>query len=157
MHRKKFELWHSLVATVAISAFEAILVAMAHDLAHIVAIVCASLGGAALIYVSTEVIREVRNPERMYLLLAAVIFEFIAFFAVQYWLVSVASPGSYPGLAIDPISLFLHSTMVFALNPLYIPTNSIARTLMLLNTVESLVLGLFVLQNIWQIRSEKST
>lgn len=155
MKRISFKLWHSAAGLVAAVLVEAALCAISSTIAPFVLVLFALVGGPALIYVSTEVIRQVKKPERMFLFLSVVILEFIAFFAVQYWLLMLANPSSFEGLAASPVSFLLHSTMVFALNPLYLPTNDSARLLLLINTTESLVLGLFVLQNAWQLRSEK--
>jgi hypothetical protein len=46
--------------------------------------------------------------------------------------------------------------MVFVFNPLYLPATIIGRVLLAINTLSALGLVLFILQNIWQIHSEKS-
>jgi len=113
----------------------------------------AAVGGAAIIAVATEAIEEVRNARHMLLLLSVIVFEFIAFFAFQYWYFIQIFPAAFQNLSPDPVSLSLQSVMVFVFNPLYLATTIAGKALMLVNTLESLVLALFVLQNIWQFRA----
>ncbi len=61
-------------------------------------------------------------------------------------------PASYPTLTTDPITLLLHSIMIFVFNPLYIPGTDSGRVLMLINSIGAIVLVLFVLQNIGELR-----
>lgn len=120
-------------------------------------LVFAFIGGAAIIMVSTEVIEEVRNATHMLMLLSGVVFEFVAYFAFQYWYLLMILPYSFSGINVDAVSLLLHSAMIFVFNPLYLPTNAIGRGLLLINTLESLVLAFFILQNIWQFRAQNKT
>ncbi len=113
----------------------------------------ASVGGAGIIFVATEVIEEVRNARRMLFLLSAIVFEFILFFGFQYGYLINVLPGAFQGLSADPMSILLQSVMVFVFNPLYLPITAAGKALMLLNTAEALILVFFVLQNIWQFRT----
>ncbi len=88
----------------------------------------------------------------MLILLCAVLFEFLLFFTFQYMFLLQVDPASFPTLQLEPITLLLHSTMVFAFNPLYMPATLAGRALVLINTFGALGLVLFILQNIWQFR-----
>ncbi|MBA3788789.1 hypothetical protein H0X32_00120 [Patescibacteria group bacterium] len=159
MKRKRFNLMHSIVGIALLVVVEAgILFLFGNSPFTAGVIVFFSLGGAlGIVIISTEVIREVRNADHMLFLLSAVITEFIVFFAFQYWYFSVAMPGSFQGLVLDPPSLLLNSIMIFALNPLYLPLNAYAKALLLVNTLGALSIVLFVLQNIWQFRSPRQS
>lgn len=119
-------------------------------------LVCAVLGSIINIYVSIEAIEEVQGQLEMLAFLSLVVFEFIAFFSFQYWFLRLVQPGSFPTLLLDPITLFLHSTMVFVFNPLYLPETLAGRALLLINSLSALGLVLFILQNIWQLRTRIS-
>jgi hypothetical protein len=69
----------------------------------------------------------VRQPLHMLVLLSGVVFQFIVFFAFQHGFLALAAPGSFDSLLLDPVSLLLHSTAIFSLNPLYLPTTTPAR------------------------------
>lgn len=111
------------------------------------------VGAIGALYVATEVIEEVRNTPRMLAFLSAVVVEFVLFFALEYWFLIVVSPQSFPGLLADPSALLLSSLMVFVFNPIYLPATTVGRVLLIVNTASALGLVLFVLQNVWQIRS----
>ena len=119
-----------------------------------VILIFAFIGGTATIVVSTEAIEEVKNATHMLVILSGVVFEFVAYFAFQYWYLLMILPYSFSGISDDPVSLLLHSTMIFVFNPLYLPTNAVGRALLLINTLQALVLAFFILQNIWQFRAE---
>lgn len=146
---------HSIGGVILALALETIILMLIREASLVAGIILAfSIAGAVgIIVVSTEVIREVKNADHMLFLLTAVIAEFILFFTFQYGFFITALPGSFQGLSLDPTSLFLHSTMIFALNPLYMPVNAFAKALLLINTLGSLAIVLFVLQNVWQFRS----
>jgi hypothetical protein len=155
--RKRFHLIHSIASVALLLVIQGTIGILAstfwNESAYIFVILTAAVvGGLGIILVATEVIREIRNALHMLFTLSAVLSEFIVFFACQYWFLSLMAPGSFQSLQIEPIDLLLHSTMVFALNPLYLPTTSTAEALLLINTIESLVLAHFVLQNVWQFR-----
>lgn len=156
MTRKPFRLFHSLAGISVLLIIEAINHNyLGSHVAGIIVVLCsAAVGGAAIVVIATEVIEQVRNARHMLILLSAVVFEFIFFFAFQYYFFLLSIPGSFQDLLIDPASLLLQSTMVFVFNPLFIPVNSASRVLLLINTMGSLVLVLFVLQNIWQFRAQ---
>ena len=148
---------HSIFATALLLVIEGVLILLIPNqmFDQYGVILVALVGGAGIIIVAMEAIEEVKNPRHMLLLLSAVVFEFITFFAFQYWYFSLAMPGTFQGLTLDPVTLLLHSTMVFAFNPLYLSSNVSGRALMLINTLESMALVIFVLQNVWQFRTAK--
>jgi hypothetical protein len=161
MKRKRFRLWHSIIGLVVLLVAEGGLIWFLGSLsAHsstaqwIGVLIFAFVGGAGTIVVSTEVIEEVRNATHMLILLSGVVFEFVAYFAFQYWYLLTILPDTFSGINNDAVSLLLHSIMIFVFNPIYMPTNSVGRGLLLINTLEALVLALFVLQNIWQFRQQ---
>jgi len=157
MRRKRFHVLHSIIASAVLLVVEDVLLAVIRDQAfdQYGVIFVAFVGGAGIIAVAMEAIEEVKNARHMLLLLSAVVFEFITFFAFQYWYFSLLAPGTFQGLALDPITLLLHSTMIFAFNPLYLSTTVAGQALMLINTLESMALVIFVLQNVWQFRDAK--
>ncbi len=150
--RQRFELWHSVVGLIALAFIQMILVRAAIELAPIPLILGAILGAAGLLYVSMEVIEEVRSARHMLVLLSFVLLEFVLFFAGEYGLLGYFSPGSFPTLPLDGTSLVLHSVMVFVFNPLNLPADALGRTLLLVHTGGALGLVLFILQNVWQFR-----
>lgn len=158
MDHKKFKLSHSILILAALLVGEWLaLVALQSAGAQAsvqwsVILATALFGGAASIVFATQIIEEVRNAMHMLTLLCAVVFEFIIYFAFQYFFLARVLPGSFAGLGADAVSLILHSTMIFVFNPIYQPTTFAARALMLLNTLESLGLVLFILQNVSQFR-----
>jgi hypothetical protein len=159
MKRQKFKLWHSLLGTAALLALESTLIYLSPMAGASLWIVLsvALLGSIANIYIATEVIEEVKNTSRMLALLFVIVMEFVVFFAFQYWYVLLIQPASFPALASDPTSLLLHSMMIFVFNPLYLPATGAGRALLLINTLSALGLVLFLLQNVWQIRSKTNS
>ena len=157
MRRRHFHLLHSVLATVVLLALEALLGLFVNNanIAVYAINVIAIVGGIGIIVVAVEAIEEVKNTRHMLFLLTAVLAEFVVFFSMQYWYISLAVPGTFAGLSLDPVTLLLHSTMIFAFNPLYMPTTLAGRALMLINTLESMGLVIFVLQNIWQFRAKE--
>jgi hypothetical protein len=158
MKRKHFSLLHSIAIVIGLLIVEMVVVFLFRMPAlSVITILVLSLGGAiGIIFIATEAIREVRNADHMLMLLSSVIAEFIVFFAFQYWYLSLITPASFQGLLLDPVSLLLNSTMIFALNPLYLPLTSSAKILMTINSLGALALVLFVIQNIWQFREKTS-
>lgn len=153
MPRKKFKLWHSIAGLAALIVFEGILTSLWPVGATAWLLLAIAAGGAlGTIYVATEVIEEVRNARHMLGLLFAVVAEFVVFFAVQYCFLLQLSPGSFPTLPQDGISVTLQSLMVFVFNPLHLAENALGQMLLIINTATALGLVLFILQNIWQIR-----
>ena len=153
--RARFTLWHSLIGMVLLVLAEG---ALLHVLGNVMnarwtCILLVAFGGAvANIIVSTEVIREVKTAMHMLVLLSAVVMQFVLFFAFQYYFLVSLQAGAFTNLTSNPIELFLHSTMMFAFNPIYQPATTMARSLMLIQIYGSLVLVFFVLQNVWQFR-----
>jgi hypothetical protein len=156
--RKRFSFAHSLAGVALLLGIEGALVGLfdvffgTNSAGAFVVVIGALIGGLFVTLIATEVIEEVRKSIHMLFLLSAVVFEFIVFFAFQYWYLSLIIPGSFHSLPMDTISMLLQSTMVFAFNPLYMPATQSSQALLLVNTLESLVLAFFVLQNVWQFR-----
>ena len=152
----KFKLWHSFVGLGVLLVLQTIALYTLPGLALAwLTLLCAATGAIGLLYVSTEVIEEVRNARRMLILLSVVMIEFVVFFACEYWFLVTVSSTAYPSLPHDAVSMLLHSTMVFVFNPLYLPTNGLGQLLLIINTLSALGLVLFILQNVWQFRREK--
>ncbi len=154
--RKKFKLWHSLLGGVLLLVVEAIAIALVPAIGDWIIFVVSAAGSIALLYVATEVIEEVREMRPMLELLSVVMGEFVIFFALQYHFLAHIDAASFPNLPGDPVSLLLHSTMVFVFNPLWLAGDGDGRLLLLINTLAALGLVLFVLQNIWQFRRHDS-
>jgi hypothetical protein len=149
--RRRFNISHSVIAIVILLIGEAIFASVIPSIASWLILLASLLGGGAIVVIATDVVEEVRNSKRMLILLSATVVEFIIFFAFQYHFILHIDPTSFKDLLQEPVSLLLQSTMTFALNPLYLPETVTAKALLLINTIESLVLALFVLQNIWQL------
>lgn len=158
--RKRFSFAHSLAGVALLLGIEGALVGLfdvmfgTNSAGAFVIVIGALIGGLFVILIATEVIEEVSKAVHMLFLLSAVVFEFMVFFAFQYWYLSLIVPGSFHALGMDTTSMLLQSTMVFALNPLYLPATQPAQALLLINTLESLILAFFVLQNVWQFRGD---
>ena len=122
--RKKFKLSHSLIGLAALLIIQGALVYFfpVGTVAWLT-LVASVVGSIVALTVATEVIKEVRNAAHMLSLLSVVVVEFVIFFAFEYWFLLIVSPGSFPTLAPDAVSLMLHSVMVFVFNPLYLPGN----------------------------------
>src|SRR6185312_3103005 len=153
MHRK-FTFSHSLLDLVGIAALEAILITLAKGSGWEVwiLVIGAAVGSIINLYVTTEVIEEVRNARHMFVLLTAVLSEFLVFFALQYAFMLTVDRTSFPTLTLNPITLALHSTMVFVFNPLYLPATVAGEAMLLVNSLASVGLVVFILQNLSQLR-----
>lgn len=150
--RNKFELWHSLAGGAAFLLVEAAAIALAPAVADWIIFATSAIGSVAALYVATEVIEEVRVMRHMLELLSVVMGEFVVFFAAQYHFLGRIDPTAFPSLPSDPVSLVLHSAMVFVFNPLWLAGDGDGRLLLLINTLAALGLVLFVLQNVSQFR-----
>jgi hypothetical protein len=148
----KFRLWHSLAGMAALVVLEALATAVPWMFDTASVWLGAIAGSFVALYVATEVIEEVRIARHMLLLLSVVVGEFVVFFAFQYHFLLHMQPANFPTLGDDPLSLLLHSTMVFVFNPLYLPATPAASALLFINTLAALGLVLFILQNVWQFR-----
>jgi hypothetical protein len=158
MRHRRFKLWHSLVITAVLLALEAALILSwpAASLDAWIILLAALAGSIVNLYIATEVIEEVRDTPYMLALLSVIVAEFVLFFAFQYGYLLFIQPASFPTLLSGPVSLILHSTMVFVFNPLYLPATVAGRALLLINTLSALGLVMFILQNVWQIRTKAS-
>jgi hypothetical protein len=150
--RPKFKLWHSVIGLLALAVSQAVALSIWPAAAGALVSACALVGAAITLYVATEAIEEVRGKPYLFAYLAAILAQYIVFFALQYFFLASHDSLAFPTLSLDVVSLTLHSTMIFALNPLYGAEDSAGRLLLLIDTVGSLGLALFVLQNIWQLR-----
>jgi hypothetical protein len=155
MRRRRFTISHSAMGVVGLLVVEALIVFIVPPIGTFALLLAAIVGGVGIVVIATEIVEEVRNSRNMLILLSATVVEFIVFFAFQYHFILHLDPNSFQNLVAEPISLLLQSTMVFALNPLYLPASVAGKALLLINTLESLVLALFVLQNIWQLHRNK--
>jgi hypothetical protein len=151
MRGKKFNISHSILGIAAILLLQILIVSFIPALAGISILAGAIVCGIGIVVIATDVVEEVRESRKMLILLSVTVLEFIVFYAFQYYLILQVEPGSFQNLIQEPVTLLLQSAMVFALNPLYLPINITGKALLLINTLESLALGLFVLQNIWQL------
>ncbi len=158
MRNKHFTLWHSLAGTAALLLAEWFLLYLfaPQGLRLFIIFGSAIVGALGNIYVSTEIIEEVKSAWHMLTLLTVAVAEFVVFFAFEYWFLLGIEPTSFPALPSTSVSLLLHSVMVFVFNPLYLPTTSAGQTLLLINTLGSLGLVLFLLQNIGQFRNKRN-
>ncbi len=156
MQTKKFKLHHLFLGIAALLAVEALLMKFFASVGmHEAVILLASIIGSILtLYVSVEAIEEVRNKSHLIVFLSLIVIEFIVLYAFQYGFLLKAATASFPTLSPDALSLLLHSTMVFVFNPLNVPGTSFGRLLLLVNTLSALSLAMFILQNIWQLRSK---
>lgn len=156
MKNGSFTLWHSLISTGLLVIVEgSLLMFVQHSLGIWILLLAAAIGAIGNIYVSTEVIEEVRNAWHMLWLLSAIVTEFVLFFAFQYGYLLFIQPESFPTLLNTPISLVLNSVMVFVFNPLFMPATEWGQSLLLVNTLGALGLVLFILQNIGQFRKAR--
>jgi hypothetical protein len=158
MNNKKFRLSHLFLGITGLLVVQAALLLLFPLVStnEELIIVFAILGSGIHIYVALEAIEEVRGRLQMLAFLSIIVLEFITFFSFEYWFLLLVQPASFPTLGPDPLSLFLHSTMVFVFNPLYLPATAVGRVLLLVNTLSALGMVLFILQNIWQLRPGES-
>jgi len=152
MASHSFKLSHSLWGIAALLLIEWLLLGHVGGVAQWLVCGVAMAGSVAMLYISTEIIEEVRGKRHMLILLSALVAEFVVFFAFQYAFLISLSPASFPTLHPDAVSLLLQSTMVFVFNPLYLPGTGAGQALLLVHTLAALGLVLFVLQNVWQFR-----
>jgi len=158
MQDKKLKLSHLFLETASLLVIEGLLLWILRlvNVQEGIILLCAIVGAVMNIYIAIEAIEEVKSHLHVLLFLAFIVLEFIIFFSFEYWYLLLVQPGSFPLLPNDLLSLFLHSTMVFVFNPLYLPATVAGRALLLINTLSALGLVLFILQNIWQIRTKVS-
>ena len=155
MHKTKFNLWHSAAGLVLLVVVEAVLLLLGGVVPHgsWLVLLFALGGGAWIVVLAAEVVREVHKAVHMLVLLSGVMAEFILYFAFQYHFMLSLDSASFAGLVQNPVALLLQSTMVFVFNPLYLPSTTAAQALSLVNTLGALILVLFIVQNIWQFRT----
>lgn len=156
IRNKKFKLSHLFLGIAGLLIVQGVLMWQLPSVAanETFIVIFGIIGSVMNIYVSVKAIEEVKGHLHMLLFLSFIILEFILFFAVQYWFLMIVQPTSYPTLPLDALSLILHSTMVFVFNPLFLPATTAGRALLLVNTFSSLCIVLFILQNIWQLRTK---
>ena len=154
---QKFKLWHSMLGLTLLVIGEGALIRIAGSMMapwYLCGI--ALIGVFVNMYVAMEVIEDIQNATRMLLALSAVVAEFIIFFSFQYGYLLSVQRGSFPTLSSDPVSLALHSTMVFVFNPLNTPGTTLGQVLLLVNIAGALILVMFILQNVSQLRRKSS-
>lgn len=155
MKKKSFKLSHLILGIAGLLTFQAVLLLFLPLVKEKEGIIFlfGIIGAAMNIYVAVEAIEEVESRMHVLAFLFLIVLEFIIFFAFQYWYLLIIQPTSFPTLPSDIFSLLLHSVFVFVFNPLYLPATDAGRSLLLVNTLSSLGLVLFILQNVWQLRS----
>ena len=152
----RFKLWHSLLGLSILVSVEGLLIqAIATVPAAWAICIFAVIGTAVNMYVAMEVIDDIHGSRRVLMMLSVVVAEFLVFFSFQYWYLLFVEPMSFGSLSADPVSLLLHSTMIFVFNPLNMPATIAAQGLLLINVLGALTLVMFVLQNVSQL-SRKS-
>ncbi len=110
------------------------------------------MGAGSIVILSKEVIYEYKDSVKILGMFLVTIFQFIFFFAFQYWLLLLISPESFSGFANLPVDYVLQSTLVFLFNPAITPHTEIARTLVLINIFGAIVIIMFILQNVWYFK-----
>jgi hypothetical protein len=155
---KKFKLSHLFMGITGLLLIQAVLLKFLPVVAASEGfiILFGIIGAAMNIYVAIEAIKEVKGHLHMIMFLWLIVLEFIVFFSFEYWFLLLVQPASFPSLNPDVLSVLLHSTMVFVFNPIYLPVTLAGRALLLINTLSALGLVLFILQNIWQLRTNIS-
>jgi hypothetical protein len=149
MKRPSFRISHSLFASVVLLAIEFIVVHVGLFVTPLI-LLLAAFGAAMTIYVATEAIEEVQGSRHLFIMLTAVIVQFVLFFAFQYWFLTSVQVASFS--LFGAFDFFLASLMVFVFNPISLPATTAGQILLSINTIGALGLVLFVLQNISQFR-----
>lgn len=154
MNRRKFKLSHSLLGTIALLGVEFSLVrfGIAEPFQILGILLISIIGSAVTIFVATEAIEEVQGKVNMFVMLSVVMLQFIAFFGFQYWFLCLVEPSGFPTLVVEPVNLLLNSVMVFVFNPTNLPATVAGRALLLIDTIASIGLVLFLFQNINEFR-----
>jgi hypothetical protein len=149
----KFEVFHLFLGVAILLLSEGFFLNFIAQTAlkEVVIIIVSILGAAATMYIAIQAIEKVNSRISMLTFLFFIILEFITFFAFEYWYLVLIEPGSFPTVGPNMLSLLLHSTMAFVLNPLYLPGTEAGEVLLLVNTLSALAIVLFILQNIWQL------
>jgi hypothetical protein len=120
---------------------------------HIVIALFGALSSLGILFLAVEVVRDIDEATNMIIGLFSVVVLFVAYFAFQYWFLLITTPDSFSTpVVLNPINLFLQSTMIFLFNPLIIPVTKSAQLLVLTDSFGSFFLVAFILQNIWQFR-----
>jgi hypothetical protein len=150
---KKFEILHLFFGIIGLLVLEGILLQFLpiRGMEEAIIIPFTLIGTIVNMYFAIEAIEKVNSRLAMLGLLFFIILEFITFFAFEYWYLIIFDPASFPTVTPDMLSLLFHSTMVFVLNPLYLPATAAGKALILINTLSSLGIVIFILQNIWQL------
>ncbi|HZZ99707.1 MAG TPA: hypothetical protein VFK07_03300 [Candidatus Paceibacterota bacterium] len=153
MQGRKFKLSHSFWGTISLLIIEGLILRFISVSAGVWLVLVFSVIGALMnIYSAMEAIEEVKSSRHMLVFLSILAALFIVLFAFQYWFLIAIEPASFASLAPEPISLLLASIMAFVFNPLYLPGTLGGEGLLVINTLASITLVLFILQNITQFR-----
>jgi len=150
---KKFDVLHLFFGIAGLLVLEGVLLQYlsALDVSESTILLFSFIGAAMNMYVAIQAIEKVNRRLPMLVFLFLIILEFITFFAFEYWYLVLAQPASFPTVSADMLNLFLHSTMVFVLNPIHLPATPAGNILLLINTLSSFGIVIFILQNIWQL------
>jgi hypothetical protein len=150
---KKFEVFHLFFGIVGLLILEGFILQIlpVPGVEEMVILTFSIIGAAVNMYVAIQAIEKVDSRLTMLVFLFLIILSFILFFAFEYWYIILVDPASFPTVTADMLSLLLHSTMIFVLNPLYLPGTLAGKALLLINTLSSLGIVIFLLQNIWQL------
>ncbi len=153
---EKFSYAASIKGLLLTLVFEGILIWMTLQMAFtaqdIMVLCLAFMGMGSLLILSKEVIHEYKDPVKILAMFMITIFQFVFFFAFQYWFLLLVSPESFSGFALLPVDFFLQSMLIFLFNPTVIPQTEVARVLVLMNLFGAMVIIMFTLQNIWHFK-----
>jgi hypothetical protein len=156
--KERFSYLTSIKGLVGILLSEALLLWLASKIdfsVTLMILLIAVAGMVSILILSKEVIYEYSDHVTVLIMFLATIVQFIIFFAFQYWFLLVYSQDSFSGFAMLPVDFLLHSTLIFLFNPMVIPNTETARALMLSNLFGSVIIIIFILQNIWHFKSGK--
>lgn len=151
MKRRNFKISHSIIITLCLLLVQWGLIGF-NVLPIISVLTCAAIGAIVTIYVATEAVEEVQGSRHLFIMLSVVLLQFIIFFGFEHWFLLLVNPQSFPTLVPTPANFFLTSIMEFVFNPLSAPDTDAGRILLTIDTLGSLGLVMFVLQNISQFR-----
>jgi hypothetical protein len=153
---EKFSYCSSSIAVILTLLFERALLWLSPQLEYrgqdIMVLSFSFIGMVTILILLKEVIFEYKNSLTTLIMFLTTIFQFIFFFSFQYRFLLLVSPGSFSGFAGLPVDFLLQSTLIFLFNPTIIPLTEVARALVLINLFGSMVIIMFVLQNIWYFK-----
>ena len=150
---KKFGVFHLFFGIIGFLIFEGVLLQFlpATSIDEVIVLLFSIIGAIVNMCVAIQAIEKVNSRLPMLIFLFLIVLEFITFFAFEYWYLILVEPTSFPTLPVNMLSFLLHSTMIFVFNPLHLPTTEAGNVLLLINTLSSFCIVIFILQNIWQL------